>query len=231
MTEERIVPLFPLGIVALPGAPIPLHIFEERYKEMIGRCIEEERVFGIVLFSGDRMAYAGCTVRILDVLKRHEDGRMDILTRGEVRFRILEIFDEKSYLEGRVQFFDDQAEPPSERLPHLAEKGRAVFEKLVGLLSSDASIDPIDLSDPKHLSFLIAGFEGFGASEKQAFLEMTSTSTRLEKGIAAMEKVVERLGLTREIERIIGGNGHLPEDLRQKVGSMESDQDLEEPNE
>lgn len=81
MTEERIIPLFPLGIVALPGAPIPLHIFEERYKEMISRCIEQGRVFGIVLFSGERMADAGCTVRVLEVLKRYDDGRMDILTR------------------------------------------------------------------------------------------------------------------------------------------------------
>jgi len=223
MTEERIIPLFPLGIVALPGAPIPLHIFEERYKEMVARCIEQGRVFGIVLFSGQRMADAGCTVRVLEVLKRYDDGRMDLLTRGEVRFRILEIFDEKAYLEGRVMFFDDRDEPPLERLPRLAEKGRTVFEKLIGLLSAEPAVDPIDLSDPKHLSFLIAGFEGFGAEEKQAFLEMTSTSARLEKGIAALEKVVERFGLTREIERIIGGNGHPPEDLRQKVGRIESD--------
>jgi hypothetical protein len=77
------------------------------------------------------------------------------------------------------------------------------------------------LSDPQVLSFVIAGFEGFGAGEKQAFLEMTSTRTRLEKGIAAMEKAMERLRLTRRIERIIGGNGHPPEQLRQLVGQTE----------
>ena len=218
MTEERIIPLFPLGIVALPGAPVPLHIFEERYKEMIGRCIEESLDFGIVWFSGEQIRDKGCTVRILEVLQRYDDGRMDILTRGERRFDVREIFDRRAYLEGRVRFFDDAPEPFPGPLQPLAERGRAVFQELVGLLSSGAETQGIDLSDPKHLSFVIAGFEGFGAPEKQAFLEMTSTRTRLEKGIAAMEEAMERLRLTHRIERIIGGNGHPPEELRGMLG-------------
>jgi Lon protease-like protein len=143
---------------------------------------------------------------------------MDILTRGERRFRSLEIFEDKAYLEGRVVFFDDAPEPGSEDVSRLAEKGRAVFEELSGLIAADTGIDGIDLSDPKRLSFVIAGFEGFDAGEKQAFLEMTSTRRRLEKGVAALEKVTRRLRLTHEIERIIGGNGHPPEELRQRVG-------------
>jgi Lon protease-like protein len=219
MTEERIIPLFPLGIVALPGAPVPLHIFEERYKEMIGRCLDESIEFGIVWYSGEEgLRNQGGTVRILQVIRRYDDGRMDILTRGERRFRILEIFEDKPYLEGRVAFFDDAPEAGSQEFLQLAEKGRAVFEELGELLTAQSGVDGIDLSDPKRLSFVIAGFEGFGAGEKQAFLEMTSTRRRLAKGVAALEKVTRRLRLTREIERIIGGNGHPPEQLRHLVG-------------
>ncbi len=222
MTEERTIPLFPLGIVALPGAPIPLHIFEERYKEMIARCLAEGLDFGIVWYSGEEgLRTQGGTVRILQVIHRYDDGRMDILTRGEQRFRILEIFEDRPYLEGRVAFFDDAPEPSSQEVLQLAEKGRAVFGELGELLTAQAGVDGIDLSDPKRLSFVIAGFEGFGAGEKQAFLEMTSTRRRLEKGVAALEKVTRRLRLTREIEGIIGGNGHPPEALRQQVGTAE----------
>ena len=219
MTEEQVIPLFPLAVVALPGAPIPLHIFEERYKEMVARCLAEGLDFGIVWYSGEEgLRSQGGTVRILEVIKRYDDGRMDILTRGERRFRILEIFEDKPYLEGRVVFFDDAPEPASEALLQLAERGRALFGELSGMLAAGAGADGIDLSDPLRLSFVIAGFEGFGAGEKQAFLEMTSTRRRLEKGVAALEKVTQRLRLTREIERIIGGNGHPPDALRQQVG-------------
>lgn len=218
MSETRIIPLFPLGIVALPGSATPLHIFEERYKEMIARCIAEHLDFGIVQFNGEAMSNAGCTVRILEVIQRYDDGRMDILTRGRQRFQILEIIEEKAYLEARVSFFDDAPEALSAEMARLTEKGATVFKELVGLLSNDDAVDGFDLSDPKRLSFTIAGFDGFGPLEKQAFLEMTSTRDRLEKGIAALEKVVVRVRLTTEVERIVGGNGRPSEGLRLKLG-------------
>jgi len=218
MAETRIIPLFPLGIVALPGAPTPLHIFEERYKEMIARCIKEDLDFGIVWFDGQAMHNAGCTLQIVDVITRYEDGRMDIQTRGRQRFQILEIFEEKAYLEARVLFFDDAPEPFSDEMERLTKRGEAVLKELVGLLSDDSEVEAFDLSEAERLSFTIAGFDGFGPLEKQAFLEMTTTRARLEKGIAALEKVVARLRITHEVERIIGGNGRPSEGLRQKLG-------------
>ena len=220
MVETQIIPLFPLGIVALPGVPTPLHIFEERYKEMIGRCLEENLEFGIIWFNGEQMRSAGTSVRIEEVVKRYEDGRMDILTRGYRRFQVLEIIENRAYLEGQVRYFEDDPDPLTDELARLTEKGAAVYQELVGLLSADAAIDASDLTDPVRLSFFIAGFEGFGPTEQQAFLEMTSTRVRLQKGIAALETVVERLRLTREVERIVGGNGHPTEDLRQKLGRL-----------
>lgn len=218
MAETRIIPLFPLGIVALPGVPTPLHIFEARYKEMIARCLDEQLDFGIVWFNGEAMRNAGCTARIMDVIKRHADGRMDIVTQGQKRFHVIEIIEEKAYLQARVSFFDDAHEPSSAEMARLAEKGATVFKDLVGLLAADDAFGNPDLSDPERLSFMIAGFEGFGAREKQAFLEMTATRARLEKGIKALEKVVERLRITHEVERIVGGNGRPSEGLRLKLG-------------
>ena len=142
-----------------------------------------------------------------------------------LRFRFLEIFEDKPYLEGRVALFEDAPEPGSQEVLQLAEKGRTVFEVLGELLAAQSGIEGIDLSDLKRLSFVITGFEGFGAGEKQAFLEMTSTRLRLIKGVAALEKVTRRLRLTRKIERIFGGNGHPPEALRQQVGKAEPPED------
>lgn len=218
MAETRIIPLFPLGIVALPGVATPLHIFEERYKEMIARCITEQLDFGIVWFNGEAMRNAGCTVRITDVIKRFKDGRMDIVTQGQQRFQILEIIEEKAYLEARVLFFEDEPEAVTTEMARLVEKGAAVFKDLVGLVSADEAVEALDLSDSERLSFTIAGFEGFGTREKQAFLEMTATRARLEKGIAVLEKAVERLSITHEVERIVGGNGRPSEGLRLKLG-------------
>ena len=86
------------------------------------------------------------------------------------------------------------------------------------MLSTDETVAALDLSDPQRLSFTVAGFEGFGAREKQAFLEMTSTRARLAKGIAVLEKVIERVRITHEVERIVGGNGRPSEGLRLKLG-------------
>src|SRR3954468_24535672 len=82
-------PLFPLGIVALPSEPVPLHIFEPRYRTMIAECLESGSEFGIVWASDDGLRQIGCACEIAEVLERHEDGRLDILTRGTRPFRLV----------------------------------------------------------------------------------------------------------------------------------------------
>src|ERR1700761_1538306 len=101
------IPLFPLDVVLFPGASLPLHIFEERYKEMIGLCLADESSFGVVRAQQDGLAVVGCTGRILRVLQEYEDGRLDILCRGETRFEIAALEDSRSFLEAEVEFFDD----------------------------------------------------------------------------------------------------------------------------
>ena len=99
------IPLFPLGVVLLPGMRLPLHIFEERYKLMISECLADGRPFGLVYFDGDSIHAIGCTARVTEVIKRYDDGRMDIITRGERRFVVEEFIEEKTYMEGQAIFF------------------------------------------------------------------------------------------------------------------------------
>jgi len=94
-----LLPLFPLDLVLLPGAPLPLHVFEPRYKEMIAECLDEKKPFGVVRASSDGVAEIGCTAEIVEVTKRYDDGRMDILTRGVERFEVLQVHEERTFLE------------------------------------------------------------------------------------------------------------------------------------
>src|ERR1700722_13245392 len=104
---SRLIPLFPLRVVVFPRTPLPLHIFEERYKEMTGNAIRDHSDIGIVLAQEEGIVNAGCTVRIEKLLHTYPDGRMDLLTRGYDRFEIRELNQEKSYLQATVEFFDD----------------------------------------------------------------------------------------------------------------------------
>lgn len=209
MQVETKIPLFPLGIVLLPQITLPLHIFEERYKLMIGECLKEDKEFGIVYFNAAAIQTAGCTAKILKVLKHYEDGRLDILTRGQQRFFIKELLDHKAYLEARVTFFDDEVHDDKHFSRDMADRGIKLLKQVASGLEAGATYDFAEDMDVKSISFLIAGSEGFSPEEKQRFLEMTSTSERLMKGIAALEKIIERTKITDEIYKIIRGNGNL----------------------
>jgi len=206
--HEHIIPLFPLGIVALPGLPIPLHIFEERYKQMIQDCLNRDGPFGIVLFQGERMHDVGCTVRVLQVIKRYNDGRMDILTQGEQRFIIRNLIEEKSYLQASITFFGDRPEETDADLRETAQKGLTLLRELSRLLTGQED-EFLHIDDMEQISFTLAGSEGFSPEEKQTFLEMTSTRRRLEKSTRAMASLIERVRLTEQINRLIRGNGYL----------------------
>ncbi len=149
--QPALLPLFPLRVVVFPRISLPLHIFEERYKEMIGEAIQSASEFGIVLAKEDGIVNAGCTVVVEKVLKNYADGRMDILTRGVRRFEILGLNEDKSYLRGEVEFFDDDEPGPGPA--DLREKALAQYRGLAetGELRSG---EPV-LSDPQ-LSFQLA---------------------------------------------------------------------------
>ena len=107
MRPERIA-LFPLNVVLLPGAPLPLHIFEPRYRQMVKECLAEKTEFGMLLAMPDGVARVGCTAEIVEVAKRYPDGRLDILTVGRAPFRVVELFPENPLLEGQVDYLEDR---------------------------------------------------------------------------------------------------------------------------
>src|SRR5208282_6688795 len=113
---SRLLPLFPLQVVVFPRTPLPLHIFEERYKEMVGGAMRDNSEFGIVLAKDGGIFNAGCTVTVEKLLQMYPDGRMDVLTRGQRRFEILSLNEEKDYLRAEVNYFDDEdaADPAPE---------------------------------------------------------------------------------------------------------------------
>ena len=215
MLSERVIPIFPLGLVLLPEMSLPLHIFEERYKLMINTCIDQQEAFGIVYFSGKQFQTRGCTAQIEKIMKRYPDGRLDIMTRGAHRFSIRELYDEKPYLQANVEFFDDTPDDGTdiETPPKLADKGFHLLRQ-INATTAQYSADRIAAPpNDKMASFIIAACEGFSFEEKQRFLEMTSTAKRLSASVKALGKLIERDRITRKIERIIGGNGNLPKSL------------------
>ena len=146
------IPLFPLQVVVFPRVTLPLHIFEERYKELVGRAIEENSEFGIVLAKENGIVNAGCTVVVEKVLKKYPDGRMDILARGRRRFEVLDLNEDNAWLEGEVEFFDDDDIVPAPA--EVTRKALAQFQELVELGAVDSDRAP-DAADPQ-LSFQLA---------------------------------------------------------------------------
>src|SRR5579871_5370478 len=110
--QQQLLPLFPLQVVLFPRTPLPLHIFEERYKQMIADVQKGHTEFGVVLAGEKGIVNTGCTATVEKVVKEYPDGRMDLVTLGRRRFEIMMLNDEKPYLRGVVEFFDDEESGP-----------------------------------------------------------------------------------------------------------------------
>jgi Lon protease-like protein len=143
--QPGLLPLFPLQVVLLPGAELPLHIFEDRYKEMIGEVIRDRVEFGVILANEKGIVNTGCTAMIDKVLREYPDGRMDVIARGRRRFEIVMLNDERPFLRGSVEFFDDEEESPI--APEIRQRAIDGFQEV--------SKEAIDLDMPQ-LSFRLA---------------------------------------------------------------------------
>jgi Lon protease-like protein len=150
--SSRMIPLFPLNVVVFPRTRLPLHIFEERYKEMVGNALGDDSEFGIVLAKQDGIVNAGCTVAVEKVLEMYPDGRMDILTIGKRRFEVTALNEDKPYLQGEVSFFDDEDFPPAP--PDVREEALERYKTLDALAGGGERESP-NLDDPQ-LSFQLA---------------------------------------------------------------------------
>ena len=198
---EDELPLFPLGMVALPGEPVPLHIFEPRYRTMIGQCLEAEREFGIIWLAEDELKPIGCACAIEEVLERHPDGRLDILTRGTGPFALVRRLEHLPYPAGTVRFLDDDDEPVNESVEREARESYA--ELVARATDRRPEGDELDELD----SYAMAASIDFGPEVKQGLLESRSEEDRLRQLIRLFRAAARRLDLVDRAQARARSNG------------------------
>ncbi|HEX4020735.1 MAG TPA: LON peptidase substrate-binding domain-containing protein [Acidobacteriaceae bacterium] len=199
------IPLFPLDLVLFPGAALPLHIFEPRYKEMIGSCLQNALEFGVVRARRDGLAVIGCTASVLSVLHQYPDGRLDILCHGARRFEVESLDDGRSYLQAEVDFFDDTGDVSS-RLKR--EQCAALHMEMLQLSGSDASEFPqLDLDRP--VAFLLATSIPSDLEFKQELLGMRSDAMRTIRLIEFYETLLPKLRRGAMVSSAARNNGHV----------------------
>src|SRR5262249_893896 len=162
---SKLLPLFPLDMVLLPGAPLPLHIFEPRYKEMIGECLERKEPFGVLRAKEGEVAEIGCTAEILKVVKTYDDGRMDLVAQGRQRFEVMQVHPERSFLQAEVFYLNDDPEAPSRDKVLRALELHGEIMKLAGSEPEEHSED-----HERELSFHLAGSLPLDLDFKQSLL-------------------------------------------------------------
>jgi Lon protease-like protein len=194
-------PLFPLGLVALPTEAVPLHIFEERYRTMIGQCIDAESEFGIVWMSDDGLRDIGCACEVEQVLEEMDDGRFNVLTRGTRPFRVLERQGHLAYPAGLVEFVDDDAEEVDDEA---LERARAVYADLVKR-ATDREPEPSDLDELD--AYAMAATVDFGLDAKQGLLDMRSENARLRLVTRLFRAAIKRLELVDKVQERAQSNG------------------------
>ena len=197
----RDFPLFPLGLVALPTELVPLHIFEERYKTMIGRCLEEGSEFGIVWMSEDGLRPVGCACEIAEVVERMEDGRINLIARGTRPFRIEERQEELPYPAGTVEFLDDRREDLD---ASAAEDAHAAYADLV----NEATDQEPDLTEIGEMSaYQMAATVEFGLDAKQGLLDLRSETARMKLVARLCRAAIKRLDFIDRAQSRARSNG------------------------
>jgi ATP-dependent Lon protease len=197
------LPLFPLNLVLYPNEQLPLHIFEERYKDLTQYCLEHDVPFGIVRSENDTLAEIGTTARIQRVVNRYEDGRLDIAVRGEERFRLLEIHEEKSYYTADVSLLEEEDEALDPSL-----KERAITQHMKLLELAGRTVRPDLYKDVEHLSYVLARNAVLDGEQKQEVLKRSSENERIQYLIRHFEALIPRVEQKEDVSRRIRSNGH-----------------------
>jgi len=200
---SALLPLFPLDLVLLPGVPLPLHIFEPRYQEMVSECLDRSQHFGVVRGKDQELAEIGCTAEIITVTKKYPDGRMDIVTEGRARFEVIQLNQERSFLQAEVLYLQDEPDIASPE-----EMTQAM--KLHGEIMTLAGAEPEKSTEvgEGQLSFHLAGSLPLDPDFKQALLGMKSEAERLQAVISFFENILPAMRRTTHVRRKAGGNGH-----------------------
>ncbi len=208
--QPDLLPLFPLPVVLFPRTVLPLHIFEDRYKEMIGKAIQEKSEFGVVLAVEKGVVNVGCTAVVEDVTKRHPDGRLDIVTVGLRRFELSDINSDESYLRGSVSFFnDEQADVPAEEERQKAVSG---YKELRSFMEEEIEEPPEPEWNDPQLSFQLA--QAIHDLEfRQTLLVCRSEAQRIRLLAQFFPKALDRQRHITRVKQIAPHNGHGPSNI------------------
>jgi Lon protease-like protein len=200
-SQQQEFPLFPLDLVVLPTEAVPLHIFEERYKQMISVCLEQDSEFGVIWMADDGLHEIGCACRIDRVIERHDDGRMDIATFGTKPLRVLERQSHLPYPAGVVEFLDDTAETLDVAL---LDAARAAYAALVER-ATDKVPDRAQLVQMG--AYALAATVDFGLGSKQGLLDLRSENARLDLVARLFRAAMKRLDFVDRAQARAKSNG------------------------
>jgi Lon protease-like protein len=203
MRPERI-PLFPLNVVLFPGEHLPLHIFEPRYRRMVRDCLEAKLPFGMLLALPDGIVRVGCTAEILNVTKRYNDGRMDILALGRHPYRIVDLFTNDPLLEATVDYLEDE---DSLLAPRKQKELMELYEVCYTLLFAGMPRS-LEESRPELLSFAIAGALPMDLLWKQQILELRAEAERQDRLLTYLREWALHLQKVETQRHRGAGNGH-----------------------
>ncbi|MFZ0420906.1 MAG: LON peptidase substrate-binding domain-containing protein [Candidatus Sulfotelmatobacter sp.] len=198
-----LIPLFPLDVVLFPSTPLPLHIFEPRYKEMIAECLAQNRTFGVVRALDQGLADVGCTAEIVTIVKEYPDGQLDLVAEGRNRFEIVGVNQDRSFLQAEVLMIEDEpGAPPQE------DTSRAV-QLHSELLAIAGAKQDLSAADPALLSFYLAGSLPLDLDFKQKLLSLRSEAERLSLLITYLQTLIPNLHRAAHAREKAGGNGHV----------------------
>jgi len=195
--------LFPLPLVLLPEEQVPLHVFEERYKELIGECLEDESEFGLVYADDDGIRELGTRAGVVSVLDRFEDGRLNVVVQGRERFRLLELTDGRSFQTGDVAEVVDDDDPAD---TDTVVRALALFERLRAATGSDVEVPS---AETEQLSFVLAGRVELAPEVKLELLAELSEQARLSRVCELLELASQAVERQRRAAERAAGNGRV----------------------
>lgn len=202
-SSERF-PLFPLGLVLLPGEVVPLHIFEERYRIMIDKCLDGGTEFGIVWSGDEGIRDVGCAAEVAQLIERTEDGRMNILVKGTRRFTLDRRIDDLPYPAGDVTWVEDVEAGSTDEAGETARKAYAdLVERVTDTRPEEADLAELD-------AYGMASTIQFDNAEKQGLLELLTEDERLEALAGLCTAALESLARSQEAAGRASGNGKVP---------------------
>ncbi len=214
----KTLPIFPLPLVMLPNELLPLHIFEDRYQQMLKDVENEGKFFGVVFYDPEvtfddkpSLGAVGCVAEIREA-EMLDDGRSNILTLGIIRFRLIDYIESSDpYLVGDIEFFEDESENPAE-IGRLADDVFALFERMAKaafkMSGNRGRLPEIHRADPEALSFLVTAAFNFENEKKYQLLKTTSTIERLTELKKILDQAVGQIEESAEIQSVSRTNGH-----------------------